>query len=105
MKDKKENFSEGLVIVLRKMCEYGGVDYDDVDFNQENWFLKTEWSKEDEAEFIGWLAEEIRTNKTVRTDVTSFRYKPNKKTAEHTAKMFNLNYGWRTKTRTKTETK
>ena len=51
--------------ILRKMCEFGGVDFDSVNF-QDGSHLRIEWTQKQENEFRDWLALEIRTNKWMR---------------------------------------
>jgi hypothetical protein len=95
MKTTKD-FSKGLVYVLTHMAEMIGVDYNTIDFFEEDWYMKHEWTQEKQDEFVKWLSNEIRTNKEVRHDVTSYNWKPSKKMADKTALAFNLNYGWKT---------
>jgi hypothetical protein len=89
-------FSKGLEYILREMCSRVGADYDKMDFNKENWFWEYQWTREEEEDFIKWLAKKIRKDRKVRTLFWTDR-KVTEKEAEMGARMFVFNYGWKLK--------
>ena len=87
---------EHLTIILKEMCSRVGASYDDVDFKDEEWFLKYEWSDIEENYFIEWLANYLYKNKAAREELLRFPIK-NKNKCIEAANQFSLNYGWKTK--------
>lgn len=73
-------------IILREMCLRVGVSYEDMDFSKENWYWDHEWSREEENDFIKWLAHFLAHHKY-----------STKKRANHEAEKIVFNYGWKTK--------
>ena len=58
---KKENlFGVYLTGVLQELCKRVGVDFADVDFTRDNWFLEHTWTQRDHNKFIEWLAQHLR---------------------------------------------
>ncbi len=89
--------SEELVYVLEKMCSYVNADYNDINFDEDDWYFKYEWTKEQETNFINWLTDEIRINNKIRKEISKLRYRPSKKRATLFANYFNMMFGWKTK--------
>ncbi len=89
--------SEELVYVLEKMCSYVNVDYNDINFDENDWYLEYEWTKEQETNFINWLTNEIRINNKIRKGISKLKYRPSKKRATLFANYFNMMFGWKTK--------
>jgi hypothetical protein len=79
------------------MCTYVNVKYKDVDFAEDDWYMKHEWNSDQEKAFGEWLSNEIRTNKEVRKHLTNTRTKPSKSWTEKYVMQFNMMYGWKTK--------
>jgi len=53
----KGELNEGIKDIMRKMCEAISVDFDSINFTNDNdpYYLKHAWTKEQEGIFIGWL--------------------------------------------------
>ena len=90
--------SESMIYVLEKMCSYVNVKYEDINFNEDYWYVKYQWTKEQELDFIKWLANEVRTNNEVRKGITRLPYRPSKVRCNEFSNHFNLMFGWKTKT-------
>ena len=89
--------TESLKFILEKMCSYVDVNFEDIDYTEDNWYWEYEWTQEDEADFIEWLANEIKTNNKVRKEVSNLPYRPSMKKASAFASHFNMMFGWKTK--------
>lgn len=89
--------NSSIIYIFKKMCSYVNVNYEDIDFNENDWYFKYEWSEEQEKDFISWLSNEVRTNNIIRKELTSLQYKPSKKKSYSFAINFNLMFGWKTK--------
>lgn len=89
--------SDSIIYVLKKMCSYVNVVFEDIDFNEDNWYWKYEWTKEQEQNFIEWLANEVKTNNGIRKEITTLPYRPSKTRCVAFANHFNLMFGWKTK--------
>jgi len=89
--------NESLIYVLKKMCSYVNVKYEDIDFKKDNWYWEYEWTQEQEQDFIEWLSNEIKTNNKIRKDMSSLSYRPSKKRSNTFATHFNMMFGWKTK--------
>jgi len=79
------------------MCSYVNVEYDDIDFNEDNWYWLYEWTQEEERDFIEWLSNEVKTNNTVRKEISCLPYRPSKSKSKLYAEHFNMMFGWKTK--------
>lgn len=89
--------SESIIYVLKKMCSYVNVEYEDIDFTKNNWYWEYEWTKEEETDFIEWLTNEIKTNNNIRKELSTLPYRPSKKRCNTFANHFNMMFGWKTK--------
>lgn len=58
-----------LIKLLRKMCEVINVDYDSIDFQEEDWYERHTWTEEQENEYILWVAEELYKNTEMREEL------------------------------------
>jgi hypothetical protein len=85
-----------LDIILKKMCEEVGADFEKIDFKKDRWFLDYTWSEEDEEEYTEWLTNYLYKNQEARKELTVIGLK-NKKRCRECAKMFVFNYGWKIK--------
>mgnify|MGYP001612031609 CR=1 FL=1 len=84
---KKELTTEHSEEILRKQCEWIGVDYDKVDFTKRDWYVQHTWTPEQEKGFIDWLARFLIVN-----DYVYARWRQ----AVHEAQKINGMYGWKT---------
>jgi hypothetical protein len=91
------DLNKGQIIVFKKMCKMVGADFNSIDFSKDGWYNQYEWTVEQEKEFFNWLSKKIRNNKTIRNDVTTFSFKPNKIRADKTAHWFVFMWGWKLK--------
>ena len=89
--------NDSIIYVLKKMCSYVNVVYEDIDFKENDWYLKYQWTHEEELDFIEWLANEVRTNNEIRKGLTRLPYRPSKTRCKEFADHFNLMFGWKTK--------
>jgi len=97
----KKNFGPELKIILTKMCNMVNADYDKINFSEENWFYKYEWSDYDENKFKKWLIEYLEKNIEARKEILGYGLRLNNKKLESSASMFILNYGWKIKLESK----
>jgi len=82
--------------VFTKMCSFVNVKFEDINFDNDGWYLEHTWTQKKEKEFCEWLINEIRTNNEVRKELTTLPYRPSKKRVESTVMWFNLMWGWKT---------
>jgi hypothetical protein len=83
-----------LEIVLRKMCEYVGADYDSIDFKKDRWFMDYAWTEDTENEFKNWFINYLKTNKKAKLQLMKY---PRITKVDNFVNNFIFNYGWRTK--------
>lgn len=75
--------------ILSKMCETIGIKYEDVNFEEPNWYQKHSWTSEQENEFKKWLGKFLVDNKY------SFKGKyRGQNCGEYEAAKIIMNYGW-----------
>jgi len=86
----------GLEKVLRKMCEAVGAVYEDINFEQPNWFWSYSWTQAQENEFKEWLKDQIKQDRKVKGLFKPFSVR-NKAVTEKTVDFFVSNYGWKLK--------
>jgi hypothetical protein len=91
--------SDSIIYVLKKMCLYVNVVFEEINFEEDNWYWKYEWTKEEEQDFIEWLANEIKSNNEIRKGLTRLPYRPSKARCSAFANHFNMMFGWKTKTK------
>jgi hypothetical protein len=89
--------TEGLKLVLSKMCTYIDIPFDDIDFEQRDWYLQHEWTEENQNDFVDWLTNQLQNNSKIRKDLTTMNHKPNEEYARTSAGWFILYCGWKTK--------
>ena len=95
----QDTASEGLKIVLKKMCQMVGCEWETFDFNQEKWYSVYTWTKQQEDAFADWLEKELKKNKKIRDSLSRYPaiVKNNSMFREKTVNWFLLDYGWKTK--------
>lgn len=82
-------------IVLHKMCEIAGIDFDTVNW-QDSSHHKLEWTKEQESEFIKWFANELNTSKLLRESICKYpSLVKGKYRSQKFSSGFTMNYGFR----------
>ena len=82
-----------LNFILKEMCDRVGVAFEDIDFQEHNWFTKHRWTIHQEEDFAEWLANHLYENKEARNFILQIRSK-NKTLCKKGAKAFIFNYGW-----------
>jgi len=81
--------------ILKEMCKVVGANYDDIDFKDDNWFLKHSWTQANEDGFKKWLIYYLTNNTPARNEIMQFPTK-RKVSVKKTAEAFIWNYGWKT---------
>jgi len=89
-------FGISIEIILRLMFSIAGVDYNTFEFT-EDWYLKHEWSKDQESRFKEVFLLLLKNNANIRKDICGSSGFKNKDYLEKVFNMFNLNYGWKLK--------
>jgi len=86
--------NDELKIILRKMCESVGADFDTIDFNKKDWFWDHEWTAEQEEEFRKWLLQHLK-----KLPMKRFRqlYSSGKYQLEKKVMWFCMMYAWKIK--------
>lgn len=90
----KEEFSTGLVKILREMCDRVNANYDEIDFQEPDWYLKHEWTMDEQLDYQLWL--EHHRDKDVHKVLNYIG--TSKADRQRKASMFVAFYGWKTKT-------
>lgn len=90
----KEKFSPALEKVLTMMCEAVGVKYEDVDFNEETWYMQHDWTKEQQDQFKQDLYKAVTDSPKFFEDL--FDSRSPKKILKTQIEFFIMSYGWKT---------
>jgi len=85
--------NQELKTILDEMCSRVGAK--DVNFEEDNWYLKHTWTEKEQDDFINWLANYLYENKEAREMFVNLRKV--KRDCNKASNKFVLNYGWRTK--------
>jgi len=85
--------NQELKTILDEMCSRVGAK--DVNFEEDNWYLKHTWTEKEQDDFINWLANYLYKNKEARKMFVNLRKV--KRDCNKASNKFVLNYGWRTK--------
>ena len=81
--------------VLTEMCNRVGANYDEIDFKEQEWYYKYEWTRKEELDFLDWYADYLYTNTKARKSL--YRTLPRtKKACKKAADMF-IFYTWKLK--------
>lgn len=90
----KKQFSESLQTVLKEMCNRVGADYDSIDFSNELWYSKYEWTIQEEKQFEKWMIDYLYKNTKARKELMNCSYLKKKSYLEKVAREFTFQYGW-----------
>lgn len=90
----KKEFGKHLTVVLKKMCLWVKVEFDDIDFAEDRWFMKHEWSEEEQDAFKEWFTDYLYKNAEARRELTDISYR-NKRQLRKAAEMFCFQFGWK----------
>lgn len=106
MKNNKQSFKnwKHIEIIIREMCRRVGADFDSLVFTKthedmdvkEAWFMKHEWSEDEQDDFKKWLVEYLLNNAEARREIMKSSDK-NMKKLEAAAGWFIFAFGWKTK--------
>ena len=93
----KKEIDERLIPIMAKMCEYVGADPDEIEWKNEDdpYYMKHEWTPEQEQAFIDWFADYMYENKEVRDAIMAFPRKT-KKYCREVSEQFVYCHGWST---------
>jgi hypothetical protein len=86
--------NDHLKVVMTEMCSRVGVELKKVDFGSAGWFRKHTWSREQEDDFVNWLANYVYSDSEARKQPTTIRIKTRDK-CKRFAKSFVFQYGWK----------
>lgn len=83
-----------LETILRKMCWFVDIKFEDVDFKSPDWFHSKTWDEIDQYLFIQWLRIYLRANEDAQLELHG--KKLNKVSdIKKLSEQFTNNYGWR----------
>lgn len=85
--------NESLVVILKRMCEVVGCDYDTIDFKSNDWYTTYTWSEEQQNEFIDWMVDYLKKSSTARKDMSILS--SSKKELQRFSQFFVSMYGWK----------
>ena len=85
-----------LRIILKEMCKRVGADFNKINFNKHEWFMKHTWTEKELMNFKEWFINYLYENTEARKEIMMFPLK-NKMRIRRTASWFILDYGWKTK--------
>ena len=91
-----KEFGKHLKIILSEMCKRVNVNYDDINFKDDNWFMEHSWNETEEKDFEKWLNDYFYNNTEARKEMLSANIKRRKYTKK-AANEFVWNYGWKSK--------
>lgn len=77
---------------LKKMCEFAGVDYNLVNFD-DDWNGGYTWTREQRYNFIMWMSEDLKSHKGIRKRIMD---NPDKKNIPQFVTSFVAAYGFKT---------
>jgi hypothetical protein len=83
--------------IMRKQCEIAHVDFDIIDFKDEQWFHEYTWTQAQEDEFKDWVVGYLQDSVKARREVSSMPSIKSKKYLEKWWTWWNLMYGFRIK--------
>jgi hypothetical protein len=96
MKQKRISTEEILKIILTEMCNIVNVDYNSIDFhnNDDLYFMKYSWTNEEQESFKQWMIKLFKENKHYYKAFTQY---PRILKIEKAVNFFVDNHGWKTK--------
>ena len=85
---------EVLKEILQEMCKRVNANYDEINFQEDNWYHKYSWTLEEENEFKKWLINYFNNNKSAFKVMCKF---PSITKIEKLVDEFIFQYGWKLK--------
>jgi len=92
-----------LKAILKEMVSRIGINYNDIDFKSNDWYLQHSWTTEEQDDFGYWMIDYLKNNKKAREELMTRPCK-NKNVLERSVSEFIFNYGWKVENN-ETETK
>lgn len=89
----KEQFNESLQEVLKEMFNRVGANYDSIDFSDNKWYNKYEWTLQEQKQFEKWMIDYLYKNPKARKEIMNHSIK-RKSYLEKVVKEFTFQYGW-----------
>ena len=83
--------------ILKQMCREIRISFKKIDFNEDRWYTKYEWTEYKQEKFKKWLVDYLYSNKDARQEILGYPYSKTKKQLENNVNYFVLNYGWKLK--------
>ena len=90
----KNGFCKYLAKIFKEQCKRINVKYESVDFQEDGWYHKYQWTKEQENSFKEWLMNFLYTNDKARRELMTCSDK-NKEACQQAANWFILDYSWK----------
>ena len=88
--------NESTKTILKEMCSIVNANYEEIDFQQNDWYFLYEWTMEEQNKFTEYLINLLYENSKIRRDIMSIPSK-NKELIKKTVNYFIANYGWKIK--------
>lgn len=90
----ENRFNESLTFVLQEMCNRVGADFNSIDFSDEQWYNKYEWTIQECKQYKEWLSDYLYNNAKARRELSSCSLKKRYYT-DRLANEFVFMYGWK----------
>ena len=85
-----------LRIVLKEMCDRVEADFNNIHFDNSEWYHEYEWTEEESDDFKKWLINYLYKHTKARDELLTANIR-NKKFIERQMSWFMLSYSWRFK--------
>ena len=89
-----------LKVILNEMFNRVGAAFDPDMVGIEGWYLKHEWTEEQQSDFALWMQDYLLANAKARKEIMRISVK-NKQVINRVIDNFLGNYGWKVKTMTR----
>jgi len=86
--------NKSIEYLIKEMCKRVKADFTSINFSEDQWYYKYEWTEEECNKYKKWLEKTLWKNKKIRQDLGIIK---DKKHIHKVVQFFNLNYGWRIK--------
>ena len=91
----KNGFSKNTVTIFKKLCSYVNANYDEIDFQNDDWYDKHIWTNDQEKEFEKWLNSYFKNNPEALKEYFN-KEELEKDELKDLIEYFVFNYGWKT---------
>lgn len=82
--------------IMKEMCLRINVNFNTVDFEDKEWYLKYEWTPEQEDDFAKWMVDYLFKSSEARKEILSKNIK-SKAYIKRAVNWFLFSYGWKIK--------